>query len=381
MGYLPLHYDTTALSQLTSGGGDAAHAGPLVSILIPMYNEERYAETCLLSILAQDFDMARVEILVVDGRSTDRSAEIVRRLAAQHPNIRLIDNPQRLQVHALNIGVRESRGLYILQMDSHCSYRSDYVKNVISSFEESGAANVAGTFQAKPGGDSLMARAIWLVQLSRFGAGASYGRHADTPARLVGRREHVTSGWSFRRDLFDRVGLFDERLVSNHDNELSARAHEAGLGVYFNPAVHAEYFSRAKLAPFIKTMFRNGFYLAPMWRIRPGTFSFLHAAPMLCLLTFALCAMSGLSCRPMQTVTKVELSGYAIADLVASCIMSFCYDWAALLILPWLFALTHASYGLGTLWGLLKLGLGGLTRGKKVASVPEESREAAGRVP
>src|SRR5437016_2410158 len=126
--------------------GDAPISGnePLVSIVVPMFNEERYIGACVDSILAQDFDMSRCEILVIDGRSTDRSAEIVRERATRDPRVRLIDNPARLQVAALNLGVQYARGQYFLQMDSHCHYQRDYVRQVVETFERTGAYNIAG---------------------------------------------------------------------------------------------------------------------------------------------------------------------------------------------------------------------------------------------
>ena len=341
---------------------DKSDAGtPLVSIVIAMYNEARYIGLCLDSILAQDFDMSRCEIIVVDGRSQDDSAAIVRSYCERYPNVRLLDNPRRVQVAALNLGAGIARGRYMLQMDSHCRYQSDYIRQVVATFERTGAANVAGQFVARPGDETTIARAIWLVQGSRFGAGASYGRQPG-PERMVGENEHVTSGWSFRRDLFDRVGWFDERLISNHDNDMSCRAHEAGLGVCYNPAIVAEYFSRARIWPFLRTMFRNGYYLMPMWRIRPSSFALMHAVPMAFVLTLLVSGVAGLFWPPAWWLTAAALGSYGLVDMAVSIGLAARHGAVMLPLLPWLFLATHGSYGIGTVAGVIRFGLGRLPR-------------------
>lgn len=331
----------------------------LVSIVIPMLNEERHISACLDSILAQTFDAARREILVIDGGSTDRSLEIVRGYAERHPSIQLLHNPERLQACALNIGVRHSRGTFILQMDAHSSYQADYVAQTIRTFEETGAYNIAGLFVSQPGGTTRMARAIWLVQGSRFGSGASYGRQPGK-ARFVGRQEHVTSGWSFRREAFERVGLFDRRPLGNHDVDMSVRIHEAGMGVYFQPAIVAHYFARSTARAFANVMWRNGHYLAPMWMIRPASFARVHAIPALSLFLLIVGLLGGLFWHPLMWAEAAAIGLYALLDLAISIAWAAREGWWLMLYLPWLFPLTHFAYGMGTLIGIIRFGLRGV---------------------
>ena len=335
-------------------------ADPIVTIVVPMYNEERYIAGCLDSILSQTYDMTRAEVLVVDGRSTDRSAAIVREYEARDPRIRLLDNPARIQPTALNLGVMNARGRYVLQMDSHCKFHPDYVERIVEAFERTHAGNVVGLFIAHPGADTPTARAIWQVQRSRLGAGASYGLHPG-PSRFIGENEHITAGWSFQRSAFDRVGLFDVRLVRNHDNDMSARIHEAGLGVYYHPEIKADYFARSTARTFAHAMYKNGYFLVPMWRLRPGTFAKMHVAPLLFVLVLLIGGLGGFAWPPLWWLGGAALAAHVVVvDIGASVLNASRHGWWMLAYLPWLFLLTHVSYGLGTLAGILRFGLGGV---------------------
>lgn len=333
---------------------------PLVTIVVPMYNEERYIAKCLDSILTQTFDMSQAEILVVDGRSTDRSAEIVRDYERRDSRIRLLDNPARIQPTALNIGVLNARGKYVLQMDSHARFHPDYVQRIVETFEQTGAGNVVGLFIAHPGADTPVAQAIWQVQRSKVGAGASYGLHPG-PARFIGENEHITAGWSFRKSSLQKVGLFDVRLVRNHDNDMSTRIHEAGEGVYFNPAIKADYFARSSARAFAHAMYKNGFFLMPMWRLRPGTFAKMHVVPMLFVLALLIGGLGGFLWTPLWWAGAAAAAAHLLViDLgVSAATAGRCGAWM-IAYLPWLFPLTHISYGMGTLAGVLRFGLGGV---------------------
>ena len=144
-----------------SGTGDSRRV--TVSVVVPMKNEERYIGKCLETILANDFPMDQCEILVMDGRSTDRSRMIVEEKAAQYPMIRLLDNPGEIAPTAMNLGIRAARGQYILRMDGHSEYPSNYIRTCLEELERTGADNVGGRWITRPGSNSLVARAVALM--------------------------------------------------------------------------------------------------------------------------------------------------------------------------------------------------------------------------
>src|SRR6266849_4188815 len=132
----------------------------LVSVVIPMRNEEKYIVRCLDTVIANDFPAQQFEILVVDGESTDCSRKIVFEKQAKFPNLRLLRNPQRVVPPGMNIGIRQAKGRFIVRMDAHSEYPPDYITNCVAELERTGAANVGGRWITKPGSDSLIAKTI-----------------------------------------------------------------------------------------------------------------------------------------------------------------------------------------------------------------------------
>src|SRR5689334_17178140 len=122
---------------------------PRVTIAMPAYNEEKYIEACIASVQAQDYPADLIEILVADGRSSDRTRDFVTKLAADDPRIQLIDNPERLQAAGLGHIVKQAIGDVIVRMDVHCEYAPDYVRKCIETLERTGADNVGGAQRAK----------------------------------------------------------------------------------------------------------------------------------------------------------------------------------------------------------------------------------------
>src|SRR5690348_881901 len=144
---------------------------PTVSIILPMRNEEKYIGKCLKSILENDFPQNEIEILVVDGRSQDGSREVVAAIAAQHPQVRIIDNPKGIVPPGLNAAIRVAKGRYIIRMDAHSEYPTHYISACVQELEKGKADVVGGRLITKPGAETLSARAIALLSQHPFGVG------------------------------------------------------------------------------------------------------------------------------------------------------------------------------------------------------------------
>lgn len=196
-----------------------------VSIVLPIRNEEPYIAACLRSLLEQTYPAEAYEVLVVDGRSSDKSREIIATFSQQFPSVKCLDNPAGIVPVAMNIGIRQARGEIIIRADGHNFYPRDYVANCVKYLKETGADNVGGPWLTVPASNTLGARLIAAMLSNPFGVGDSRFR----TTRNDGFVETVPFG-AYKRELFDKVGLFNEKLVRNQDNELNARICSAGAG-------------------------------------------------------------------------------------------------------------------------------------------------------
>ena len=326
---------------------------PLVTLVIPTLNEADRIEACLESVLAQTYPPDRLEVIVADGGSTDGTQDKVTAFAEHHPQVRLVDNPKRIQSAAFNLGVRQGRGDFIIRLDAHASYNNDYIQRCVEVLTETGAANVGGVWETAPGADTLVARAVAVLCTQRFGVGGARFRLGGE----AGPVDTVPFG-AFPRATFETVGLLDERLPRGEDNEFNARIRQHGLTVWFSPQIRCTYFGRATLGGFLKQLFGNGLYHIKTLRVNPGGCSVRHLVPFGFLMGLLACAITGAFWWPGWAVGGATLALYGLADLAASIHAAAKHGWAYLVVLPWLFFVAHMVYGLGTLIGIFRFGFG-----------------------
>ena len=229
---------------------------PFVSIAIPCRNEAPYIGDCLASVLAGDYPRDRLELLVADGRSDDGTREILFRYAAEHPCITVLDNPQLSTPAALNLAIRSASGSVVIRMDAHVLYPPDYVRRLVEALEETGADNVGGVLDTVPADDTPTARAIALGLSHPFGVGNSHFRIGTRERREV---DTVPFG-CYRRETFDRIGLFDEELIRNQDDEFNFRLIARGGRVLLLPDVTCRYFARRSLGQVARMYYQYGYF-------------------------------------------------------------------------------------------------------------------------
>src|SRR5687767_3231474 len=222
-----------------------------VSIAMPAYNEEHFIEACIASVQAQDYPHELIEILVADGRSTDRTRDILARLAEADPRIRVIDNPARLQAAALGLLVKQASGDVIVRMDVHCEYAPDYVRKCVEVLDRTGADNVGGAQRAKA--KSFFQKALCAALDSPFGTGGVKYRSSDAEGFV----DTVFLG-AFRRKIFETVGLWDPGAITNEDAELNQRILDSGGQIYLSRDIVVHYFPRDSLKALAKQYFRYG---------------------------------------------------------------------------------------------------------------------------
>jgi len=325
----------------------------LVSILIPCRNEEPFVAQCLASVRAFECPTGiNLEILVLDGRSEDRTVEIARTIAAEDPRIRILDNPGRIQSTAVNLGVRAARGQWIMRLDAHARYPADYLKLCYESALRSGADNVGGIFITEPGGTGYSAQLVQALTTHKFGVGDS------------GFRTGAKEDWAdtvpygfFRRDIFDRLGWLDERLVRAQDYEFNRRIIAAGGKILRNPAIQVHYYNQPTITRFlVKQIAKEAPYNAYMWYLAPYAFAPRHAVTGV----FALGVLGGLALSAFTPWIAWPFAAvmvfYALLAVASGAQQALRYRRPLhLLCLPPCFFLYHFIHGVGILAGLARL--------------------------
>jgi succinoglycan biosynthesis protein ExoA len=223
--------------------GEAMTTGtplPLVTVGIPCLNEAGYVEGCLRSILAQDYPRDRLEIIVADGMSTDGTREILARLCEETPELRVVDNPGRVQAAGMNAVILQARGSVIVRMDAHCEYAPDYLLRCVEELDRTGADNVGGAQRIHA--RNPFEEAVRDALRSPLGAGGASYRSTENEGFV----DTVFLG-AFRRRVFDDVGLYDAGAITNEDAELNQRILAAGGKIYLSRAIVAYYYPRSTL--------------------------------------------------------------------------------------------------------------------------------------
>jgi glycosyltransferase involved in cell wall biosynthesis len=260
---------------------------PRVSIIVPMRNEMAWIDRCLGAILAQDYPSDRMELIVVDGMSDDASYEHLSDLAKRDPRLRVLRNPRRIVPSSLNLAIREARGEVIVRVDAHTEIAPDYVRVGAEILARTGADNVGGPM-VKIGGGAV-GDAIAGAMSSRFGIGSYFQfgtaeRESDT----------VYMGMWPRR-VFEKVGLFDEELVRNQDDELSYRIRKAGGRILVSPAMRSRYQNRQSWRKLVRQFYEYGLWKTRVLQKHPRQMSIRHYVPP----AFDAAVLAGLASGPL----------------------------------------------------------------------------------
>lgn len=318
-----------------------------LSILIPMRNEQAYVARCLDSILAQIAGRDDVEVLCIDGDSTDGTAAAVRQYAARDPRVRLLHNPRRIVPAGMNRALAEARGEVLMRLDCHAEYAPDYVAQCLAVLERTGADNVGGYIRTRPGKDTPTGRAIAAVTSSRFGVGGSTFRVGGAEQEV----DTVPFG-CFRRDVFERFGHYDERLVRNQDIELNSRIRRGGGRIVISPAIQLTYYNRSTFGGLRQQAFHNGLWNPYTIYLTGGGLRWRHFVPLAFVVSLAGLGLGGFFWHPLWILLVLELVVYVGAALAASAPVARTNTTSTVLVLLG-FVQLHLAYGLGSLWGVL----------------------------
>lgn len=328
----------------------------MISVIVPIYNEERCIEECLSSILQQDYPKEDMEVLVVDGMSTDRTREIVASYAEKCPFIVLLDNPDRIVPKAMNIGIKAAKGSYIIRLDGHASYPSNYISELIRWHGLlPDAWNVGGVCETRVLHSNPVSEAIAKVMSDKFGVGNSVFRTgSDEPYLEV---DTVPFG-CYKASVFQEIGLYNEKLVRVQDIELNKRIKRAGGKIYLVPSISCTYYPRDTYKSFCKNRYKTGHWVFRACFITKTfkNFGIRHFIPACFVLSILLPLVLGIFWWPFFLISALSAAAYTAVMLVRSWQISDekTTVWSVFAA----FCCLHFSYGLGSLMALL----GGLFR-------------------
>ncbi len=322
-------------------------AQPLITLILPIRNEAAHIERTLAALLAQDYPAQRMEILVVDGMSDDATREIVSQFTMHNSSftIHLLDNPRRIVATALNIGLAHARGDVIVRVDGHTEIAPDYVRRCVDLLQRTGADNVGGRMQ--PVGQGAFGASVAVATSSPFGVGD--GRfHYSADEEWV---DTVYLG-AWPREVFQRIGGFDEELVRNQDDEFNYRLRKAGGRILLSPLIRSHYVNRSTPASLWRQYYQYGYWKVRVLQKHPRQMQWRQFVPPLFVAGLLAGPPLGLLHPLFWTLWLSVVALYALVNLCASLWVASRQGWRHLLHLPLVFAILHSSYGLGFLIGL-----------------------------
>lgn len=333
---------------------------PFVSIIIPCRNEEKFIGECLDSIIANDYPKDRLEVFIVDGMSEDETKRIVENYIEQYSFIKLLSNPRKITPCALNIGIKNAMGEIIMRMDAHATFEKSYISKCVKYLNEYNVDNVGGTMITRPRKDTFIGKTIVTALSNRFGVGGSAFRIG---AKEVTEVDTVFGG-CYRKEVFDKIGFFNEKLSNTQDVEFNLRLKKKNGKILLVPDIISYYYTRSDFKSFLKNNFRNG-----VWSILPFKFtatmpvSWRHLIPLVFVLSLigslGLWGLSGLlglhSLLSFLSFLFIIIL-YFLASIYFSVKIALKKnDLRYFFIMPIIFASLHIGYGLGSMWGLVKL--------------------------
>ncbi|MCL6582179.1 MAG: glycosyltransferase family 2 protein [bacterium] len=323
---------------------------PIVSIVIPCRNEERYIDKCLDSIVTNDFPKDMLEVLVIDGLSEDKTREIIRRYSNQYSYIKLLDNQKKIVSTALNLGIKNAKGNIIIRMDAHNIYKKDYISKCVKYIlSEYNADNVGGICITLPGNNTRLAKAIALSLSHPFGVGNAFFRIGSKEPKYV---DTVPFG-CYKREVFDKIGYFDEDLIRNQDDEFNLRLIKSGGKILLVPEIVSYYYARDSLLKLWRMYFQYG-YFKPLVVLKVGgVFTWRQLIPIVFISGVIISGLLSFILKPFFWMFLLLISTYSLANLFFSFSLGLQKERRCIFFLPIAFPVIHFSYGLGYLKGIL----------------------------
>lgn len=318
-----------------------------VSVIVPIRNEEVHIRECLDSILSQDYPRECMEILVIDGMSDDNTRGIIQdEYLTKFSNVSLLDNPKKTAPTAMNIGIRRSSGDIIIRMDGHSYMDRDFVKNAVDILNKKPYIDcVGGPIESI--NEDYKSQAISLAMSSPFGVGNAKFRYSKEE-QLV---DTLAFG-AYRREVFERIGLFDEELVRNQDDELNFRLVKSGGKILLSPFIRSFYYTRSSFGKLWKQYYQYGFWKVKVIKKHHQVPSLRSLIPMAFVMGLLVSAFISFFYTPFRWLLFLICISYGMGNIISASIICTREGWKYFFMLIFAFFILHFSYGLGFLDGL-----------------------------
>lgn len=326
---------------------------PEISVIVPCYNEQSTIQLLLEALAAQSLPLRSFEVLIADGMSSDQTREVIANFQQQHPDLalKIVDNPARIIPAALNRALESAQGEYIVRLDAHAIPRPDYLERCLRALQAGRGTNVGGRWEIRPGSESWQGRAIAAAAAHPLGAGDARYRYGTQAAEV----ETVPFG-AYRRELVQRIGPYDETLLTNEDYEFNVRIQLAGGKIWFDPQIRSIYFARPTFASLARQYWRYGYWKLRMLLRYPQTLRWRQAVPPLFVGGLLVGLLASLWLPGVRVVLAAVLLFYLLT-LMAAGIHSAVRRRAPGLVLgmPLAIMLMHISWGTAFWWSLITL--------------------------
>jgi len=317
------------------------------SVIMPVRNEAGFIRRSLAAVLDQDYPSGLMEVIVADGLSKYGTRDAVREMMGRHPNLRLVDNPLRIVSTGLNRAIREAKGDVIVRVDGHTLVDRDYVSQCVTALRRSSADNVGGPMRA--GGEGRFGRAVAVATSSRFGVGGARFHYSDDEEWV----DTVYMG-AWRREVFDRIGLFDEEMVRDQDDELNYRLLDHGGRILLCPRIRSCYTVRGAPHALWRQYFQYGYWKVRVIQKHPRQVRLRQLVPPAFAAVLAGSVIAACLAPRAALLWGAVPASYTVANLLVSIVSARHAGWSILPGLPLAFAILHLSYGLGFLAGLAR---------------------------
>jgi len=322
---------------------------PSVSVIIPCRNEEKTIHLVLDAIHAQTYPRELQQVVIADGFSEDRTREQIESFKTSHPDlvVMVVNNPKRIIPAGLNAAILASSGDLIVRMDAHSIPNPDYVALCVDALERNVAQNVGGVWDIQPGSNSWIARSIAAAAGNPLAVGDARYRFTDKAAYV----DTVPYG-SYKRELFNQIGLFDETLLANEDYELNTRIIQSGGKIWLDPKIRCVYFARSSLRALSKQYYGYGYWKFQMLKRYPETLRWRQALPPAFILGLLLLLLAGIFWKPALILFAIALGLYLLVLLgVGIHMASKKSDILMVFGIPLAIITMHFSWGAGFIAG------------------------------
>ncbi|MCD6550426.1 glycosyltransferase family 2 protein [bacterium] len=320
---------------------------PFVSVIVPCRNEERFISKCLDSIINQNYPKEKLEVLVVDGMSEDKTREIIKDYERKYSFIRFLMNQKKVTPAGMNIGIKQARGEIVIKMDAHSVYPKDYIFKCVKHLIDSGADNVGGVLRTIPSKNTFFSKAIAISLSHFFGSATSYFRiGAKKPLEV----DTVAFGCYWKK-MFEKIGLYNEKMAKIEDFELNWRIRKQGGRIMLFPDIVIYYYpSSENLRDFFWHNFTDGIWSTYPMKFGFFSLSFRHLVPLFFVLAIIFSLLFNLYLFIFIIFSYFIISFYFSLEIARKeKNIKFFF------IMPVVFFCRHFGYGFGSLWGIIKI--------------------------